>query len=92
MSNTTSREHFLKQLDTIVGGVKQTRTKVRNKCEDEKAKRDGLNGQLTCLVEQQRKYAVAVKQFTIECKRNAELLARLKVMANVSPRAAEIKA
>lgn len=81
MSNASSREHFLKQLESIVGGVKQTKTKVRNRCEDEKAKRDGLNGQLMCMVEQQRKYAAAVKQLTLECKRNVELLARLKATA-----------
>lgn len=95
MSTATSREHFLKQLDTIVGGVKQTRTKVRNRCEDEKAKRDGLNAQMACLVEQQRKYAAAVKEFTTECRRNEELLARLKALAaptGGAPRAAAIKA
>lgn len=83
MSNAQSKEQFLKQLESIVEGVKQTKTKVRNKCEDEKAKRDGLNSQLMCLIEQQRKYANAVKQFTIECQRNEDLLLRLKSMATI---------
>lgn len=78
MSNAQSREQFLQQLETIVDGVKQTKTKVKNKCDDEKAKRDGLNAQLLCLVEQQRKYAAAVKQFTSDCKRNEDLMLRLK--------------
>lgn len=95
MSTAASREHFLKQLDTIVGGVKQTRTKVRNRCEDEKAKRDGLNAQMACLVEQQRKYAAAVKEFTTECRRNEEWLVRLKALSaltGAAPRTAAIKA
>lgn len=81
MRNATTREVFLKQLDGIVNGIKQTKIKVQNRCEDEKAKRNGMHAQLMCLVEQQRKYAAAVKQFTIECKHNAELLARLKAVA-----------
>lgn len=78
MSNAQSKEQFLKQLESIVDGVKQTKIKVRNKCDDEKAKRDGLNGQLMCLIEQQRRYAAAVKQFTSECQRNETLQARLQ--------------
>lgn len=78
MSNAQSKDQFLKQLETIVEGVKQTKVKVRNKCEDEKAKRDGLNAQLMCLVEQQRRYAAAVKQFTAECRRNEDLQKRLQ--------------
>lgn len=78
MSNLQSKEQFLNQFDAIVDGVRQTKIKVKNKCDDEKAKRDGLNAQLLCLVEQQRKYVAAVKQFTTECQRNEELLKRLK--------------
>lgn len=78
MSNIQSREQFLQQLETILDGVKQTKTKVKNKCDDEKAKRDGLNGQLLCLVEQQRKYAAVVKQYSIECQKNEDLIIRLK--------------
>ena len=80
MSNPQSKEQFLQQLEAIVDGVKQTKTKVRNKCEDERAKRDGLSQQLMCLIEQQRRYAAAVKQFTIECQRNEDFLFRLKAM------------
>lgn len=78
MSNAASKEQFIKQLEAIVDGVKQTKTKVRHKCDDEKAKRDGMAAQLMCLVEQQRRYAAAVKQFTGECQRNEDLLQRLR--------------
>ncbi|CAD7076776.1 unnamed protein product, partial [Hermetia illucens] len=78
MHNPHSRDQFIKQFEAIVEGVKQTKIKVRMKCEDEKAKRDGLNAQLMCLVEQQRKYAAAVKQLTKECQKNEALQLHLK--------------
>lgn len=78
MTNPNAREQFIKQFEQIVAGVKQTQIKVKCKCDDEKAKRDGLNGQLMSLIEQQRKYAAAVKQLTKECQKNEALSARLK--------------
>lgn len=78
MTNQHSREQFLKQFEAIVDGVKQTQIKVKKKCDDEKLKRDHLNSQLMSLIEQQRKYAAAVKQLTKECQRNEALLMHLK--------------
>lgn len=68
----------MKQFEDIVDGVKQTRNKVKSKCEEEKLKRDTLNAQLLQLVEQQRKYAATLKQFTKECERNEELMRKWK--------------
>jgi len=42
---------------------------VEKRCTDEKGRRDTLNQQLV-LVEQQRKYVTAVRQLTIECRKN----------------------
>ncbi|XP_055841455.1 coiled-coil domain-containing protein 93 isoform X2 [Episyrphus balteatus] len=78
MTTPQSREQFLKQFEAIVDGVKQTHNKVRQKCDDEKVKRDALNSQLMHLVEQQRKYAAAVKQLTRECQRCEALMIHLK--------------
>lgn len=89
MLNATTRAAFLKQLEAIVTGVKQTKAKVHARCADERAKRDGLNAQLQCLVEQQRKYATAVKEFTAECRRNAELVARLRALSSAAEAEAE---
>lgn len=80
MTNIHAKEQFVAQFETIVDGVRQTKLKVKNKFEDEKAKRDGLNSQLTCLVEQQRKYATAVKQFTKDCERNDQLMKQWKAL------------
>lgn len=78
MKNPHSREEFLKQLEDIVDGVKQTQSKVRMKCNDEKAKRDILNTKLMGLVDLQRKYAAAIKQLTKECQRCENLSLYLK--------------
>lgn len=72
------------QLEQIVDGVGQTKLKVRNKLEEEKGKRDTLNAQLTGLIEQQRKYAVVLKQFTKDCERNQILIKQLKAMQAVA--------
>lgn len=80
MSNMHAKEQFVLQLEQIVDGIGQTKLKIKNKLEGEKAKRDELNGQLSGLVEQQRKYAVVLKQFTKDCERNEHLLKQLKAL------------
>lgn len=51
---------------------------MEKKCADEKDRRYNLNKQLVALVEQQRKYVAAVRQLTIECRKNEALLAQLR--------------
>lgn len=80
MSNFHAREQFVKQFDGIVDGVRQTKAKIATKYGDEKTKRDALNAHLSSLVEQQRKYAAAVKQFTDYCERNNQLGKQLKAL------------
>ncbi|KAF7379628.1 hypothetical protein HZH68_016576 [Vespula germanica] len=67
MASTSGKEQFLKQFEAIVAGVKRNKTMVEKRCADEKNRRDALSRQLVTLVEQQRKYVVAVRQLTIEC-------------------------
>ncbi|XP_058448225.1 coiled-coil domain-containing protein 93 isoform X2 [Malaya genurostris] len=78
MQSFSSREQFVQQFENIVAGIRANKAKVKKKCDDERAIRDGLNAQLLCLVEQQRKYAATVKQLTVECQRNEILLSRLQ--------------
>lgn len=78
--NSYAKEQFVLQFEDIVEGVRQTRTKVKNKCDEEKEKRDSLNEQLLLLIEQQRKYASALKQFTDKCSMNQQLMNELKTM------------
>lgn len=75
-----AKEQFVLQLEQIVDGVGQTKLKIKNKLETEKSKRDELNAQLSALIEQQRKYAVVLKQFTKDCERNEHLVKQLKAL------------
>ncbi|KYQ55068.1 Coiled-coil domain-containing protein 93 [Trachymyrmex zeteki] len=78
MASTSGKEQFLKQFETIVAGVKRNKAMVEKRCTDEKGRRDTLSRQLVTLVEQQRKYVTAVRQLTIECRKNEALLAQLR--------------
>ncbi|XP_036146608.1 coiled-coil domain-containing protein 93 isoform X1 [Monomorium pharaonis] len=78
MASTSGKEQFLKQFETIVAGVKRNKAMVEKRCADEKGRRDALSRQLVTLVEQQRKYVAAVRQLTIECRKNEALLAQLR--------------
>ncbi|EFN84149.1 Coiled-coil domain-containing protein 93 [Harpegnathos saltator] len=78
MASTSGKEQFLKQFETIVAGVKRNKAMVEKRCADEKNRRDALSRQLVTLIEQQRKYVAAVRQLTIECRKNEALLAQLR--------------
>lgn len=78
MQSPTAMEEYLKQFERIVESIRQKKSKVILKSNDEKAKRDGLNEILLSLLEQERKYAAAIKQFTRECQRNENLQNEIK--------------
>ncbi|XP_050450867.1 coiled-coil domain-containing protein 93 [Cataglyphis hispanica] len=78
MASSSGKEQFLKQFETIVAGVKRNKGMVEKRCTDEKNRRDALSRQLVILIEQQRKYVAAVRQLTIECRKNEALLAQLR--------------
>ncbi|XP_011312093.1 coiled-coil domain-containing protein 93 isoform X1 [Fopius arisanus] len=78
MASVSGKEQFLKQFEAIISGVKRNREKVEKKCAEEKERRFNLNKDLVTLVEQQRKYVAAVRQLTIECRKNEALLGRLR--------------
>lgn len=75
-----AKEQFVLQLEQIVDGVGQTKLKIQNKYDEEKKKRDAYNSQLTGLIEQQRKYAVVLKQFTKDCERNEQLVKKWRAL------------
>ncbi|XP_039956410.1 coiled-coil domain-containing protein 93 isoform X2 [Bactrocera tryoni] len=78
MTSVQGREEFIKQFEAIVTGVRQTEQKVRQKYNEECARRDALNAELQSLLELQRQYAAAVKQLTKECQRCEQLQQHLK--------------
>lgn len=62
-------------------GILQFLLQIKNKCDDEKVKRDGYNEQLLILIDQQRKLANAVKQLQLECKKNDDLQEKLNSLS-----------
>ncbi|XP_017762463.1 PREDICTED: coiled-coil domain-containing protein 93 isoform X2 [Eufriesea mexicana] len=78
MASISGKEQFLEQFEAIVEGVKRNKAKMEKRCADEKNRRDALSRQLVTLIEQQRKYVAAVRQLTIECRKNEALLAQLR--------------
>lgn len=65
MQTVSSKEQFLKQFQEIVDGVSASKGKIQTKCDNEKSKRNELNSELLSLIELQRKYAAAIKQFKL---------------------------
>lgn len=80
MQSQSAMDEYLKQFERIVESIRQNKTKVKTKSDDEKAKSDGLNEILLTLVEQERKYAAAIKQLTRECQRNENLQKEIKML------------
>lgn len=66
----------MKQLESILDSVQQSKRKVEARLLNEKQKRDVLSQTLQGFIEQQRKYVAAVRQLSIECRRHEMLLAQ----------------
>lgn len=78
MSSAQAKEQYLKQLADILSGVNQTKFKLGSKCTDAKIKRENLTRILKMLNDSHRKYALALKKFKTECKRNELLQVRIQ--------------
>ncbi|CAF0846231.1 unnamed protein product [Rotaria sp. Silwood1] len=76
--SSTGKEHFLKQLEGIVESVKQSRTKIDRRQQEEKSKRDILNIQLAQLIEKARQYAKVLKDFQEAIRENEYLTSKSK--------------
>ena len=70
MATTESKEQFLKKFEEIVESVIAMKSKVQKKHDEEKVRRDDLNSELLALMDLQRKYAAALKQFKLACEGN----------------------
>ncbi|CAF1289349.1 unnamed protein product [Rotaria magnacalcarata] len=71
------KENFLKQLENIVGSVKQNRIKIEQRQQEEQSKRDGLHIQLAQLVDKARHYAKVLKDFQEAIRENESLTSKL---------------
>lgn len=66
-TSNSVREQFLLQFEQIVDSIKQTKLKVENRRIAEKMKKDSLNELYLELIEKQRLYYKAVKDFKEVC-------------------------
>ncbi|KAM4558357.1 coiled-coil domain-containing protein 93 isoform 2-T3 [Odontesthes bonariensis] len=78
MSSAAAKEQFLRQMEQIVEGIKQSRIKMERKKQENKMKRDQLNDEYLELLDKQRLYFKTVKDFKEECRRNEMLLSKLR--------------
>ncbi|CAG9860217.1 unnamed protein product [Phyllotreta striolata] len=74
MTSWKSKEEFLDQFQNIIENVRSSKSKIEQKLETEKQTRDQLSNTLHGLVEQQRKYVMAIKQLGVECKKQENLI------------------
>ncbi|KAM4626437.1 coiled-coil domain-containing protein 93 [Discoglossus pictus] len=78
MASSGTREQFLRQMEQIVDGIRQSRNKMEKKKQENKMRRDQLNDEYLELLEKQRLYFKTVKEFREECRKNEILLTKLK--------------
>ncbi|XP_074550972.1 coiled-coil domain-containing protein 93 [Halichoeres trimaculatus] len=78
MSSTAAKEQFLRQMEQIVEGIKQSRIKMEKKKQENKMRRDQLNDEYLELLDKQRLYFKTVKDFKEECRKNEMLLSKLR--------------
>jgi len=68
-----AREQFLRQLENIDVGVKQTLDRVESKRNKEQSVKTNLNNQLSTCMSAHRQYLAAVKQLETEIQKNLQL-------------------
>ncbi|CAF3672386.1 unnamed protein product [Rotaria socialis] len=78
IGSSSSREHFLKQLESIAESVKQSRMKIEQRQQKEKSKRDTLKIQFAQLIEKARQYAKVLKDFQEAIRENEHLTSKPK--------------
>uniref|UniRef100_A0A673HKI3 Coiled-coil domain-containing protein 93 n=1 Tax=Sinocyclocheilus rhinocerous TaxID=307959 RepID=A0A673HKI3_9TELE len=78
MASSGSKEQFLRQMEQIVEGIKQSHIKMEKKRQENKMRRDQLNDEYLELLDKQRLYFKTVKDFKEECRKNEMLLSKLR--------------
>ncbi|XP_061548070.1 coiled-coil domain-containing protein 93 isoform X1 [Phycodurus eques] len=78
MSSSAAKEQFLRQMEQIVEGIRQSRIKMEKKKQENKMRRDQLNDKYLELLDIRRLYFKTVKDFKEECRKNEMLLSKLR--------------
>ncbi|CAF1116701.1 unnamed protein product [Rotaria sordida] len=76
IQSQNGKDNFLKQLETIVESVKQSRIKIEQRQQEEKSKRDALSTQLAQLVDKARQYTKVLKDFQEAIRENEYLTSK----------------
>lgn len=80
MGSSNAKAEFLKQLESYVDSIGQLKLKQKQRCDEEKSRRDEMNGSLLALVDEQRHLAAIIKQLKQEFSRNDELSREYRVL------------
>ena len=78
MKSAKGKDSFVQQFDTIIANLKENLTQINAKREERAAAREESNLKYQQLVDQQRRYFRAVKDFQTECLRNEMLTEQLE--------------
>jgi len=82
MSSKSSKEQLLNSLSEIIKSVQQNLDKVEQRLNNEKDSKTKLTEQHTGLIDKERSYYKATKEFLEECNKNQKLIERMNAAAN----------
>jgi len=83
MKSKTGKQKFLETLEGIKAQLEKSVEHVKNKIEQEKRRRDELDESYKHLLDKERAYYRAAKEFQEECKKNERLLSEISNRVNV---------
>lgn len=78
LKSKTGKQQIQTQLSEILDGVHKNQSQVQETVTEKTKTRDGLLEKLHSLIERQRQYFRAVKEFQNQCTKNEKLSARLE--------------
>ncbi|TDH67450.1 hypothetical protein CCR75_008739 [Bremia lactucae] len=78
MGSKTSTQAFFKQIESIIQNLQETLVKQQSVRNEHQLCVEALECTYHVLLEQERKYVNAVREFQKECEKNEKLVARLK--------------
>ncbi|KUF78576.1 Coiled-coil domain-containing protein 93 [Phytophthora nicotianae] len=78
MGSKTATQAFFMQVDNIIQNVQGTVTKQQNARDDHQTSVETLDSKYQLLLEQERMYVNAIREFQKECEKNEKLVARLE--------------
>ncbi len=78
MKSSSTKEEYLRQFDSIIKGVEDSVAKQERDLSQRERQVDDLKSVNQNLVDEQRRYFQAVKDFQLECQKNEWMLEKLE--------------